>query len=177
MSEMLSRAIAIAVEAHDGQVRKYTGQPYIVHPTAVAEIVRSVSHTEAMLCGAYLHDVVEDTDVTLNDLRRALGQEIADLVSWLTDVSRPEDGNRATRKRIDRDHSASAPAEAQTIKVADLIDNTLSIVAHDPGFAVTYMREKRLLLDVLTKADPTLLEIAERQVRDYEQAQLDRALR
>ena len=67
-------------------------------------------------------------------------------------------------KALDRQHSAAAPAEAQTIKVADLISNTRSIVAHDPGFAKLYLEEKRMLLEVLTKADPTLLNQAQEQV-------------
>ena len=71
-------------------------------------------------------------------------------------MSKPEDGNRATRKAIDREHTAQAPAEAQTIKLADLISNSKSIMAHDPDFAVTYLAEKRLLLEVLTKGDPGL---------------------
>jgi hypothetical protein len=65
---------------------------------------------------------------------------------------------------LDRQHSAAAPAAAQTIKVADLISNTRSIVAHDPGFAKVYLEEKRMLLEVLTKADPTLLNKAKEQV-------------
>ena len=172
-----ARAFASRSHASIGQVRKYTARPYIEHPIAVADIVRSVPHTPEMLCAAYLHDVVEDTLVSVEEIEARFGNEIASLVGWLTDVSKPTDGNRTERKRIDREHSAAAPAEAQTIKVADLIDNTKTIVEYDPGFAVTYMREKRLLLDVLTKADPALLAIAEGQVRAYEQARLDEALR
>lgn len=169
-SPLITEANRFAAEAHAsiGQVRKYTDEPYVRHPEAVADIVRTVPHTEAMICAALLHDVVEDTPITILDVGLTFGGEIATLVGWLTDVSKPEDGNRKTRKAIDRAHSAAAPAEAQTIKVADLIDNTHSIVAHDPDFAVVYMREKRLLLDVLTKADPTLCRVAEEQLRAYE---------
>ena len=86
----------------------------------------------------------------------AFGIDIATMVNWLTDVSRPEDGNRARRKAIDREHTARAPAEVQTIKLADLISNSRSIMQHDPEFARVYLEEKRLLLEVLTRGDAEL---------------------
>ena len=159
-----ARIFATAAHAAVGQLRKYTNEPYIVHPAEVASIVRSVPHTEAMLAAAWLHDVVEDTGVTIETVQAEFGTEVADLVSWLTDVSRPEDGNRAHRKARDREHTAAAPAEAQTVKLADLISNTRSIMAHDPKFAVTYLEEKRALLAVMTRGDATLMAIARRHV-------------
>ena len=150
--------------AHGDQKRKYTNDPYIVHPIAVAELVKTVPHTDEMVAAALLHDVVEDTPVTIEDIENKFGSKVAELVGWLTDVSRPEDGNRKTRKAIDRDHSARAPADAQTIKVADLIHNTQSIEKHDPHFYKVYKEEKIKLLSVLTEADQTLVRIAQQQV-------------
>lgn len=166
MTNIVERARLFATAAHAavGQTRKYTGEPYIVHPLEVASIVESAGGTDAMVAAALLHDVLEDTDVTVDLLEAEFGSEVADLVLWLTDVSKPEDGNRSTRKALDRQHSAAAPAAAQTVKVADLISNTRSIVAHDPHFSKVYLEEKRLLLDVLTRADPTLLEMAKTQI-------------
>ena len=152
-----AQVYAMAAHAAVGQKRKYTGEPYIVHPAEVASIVASVpGSTPDMVAAAWLHDVVEDTGCTFTDIHMAFGIDIATLVGWLTDVSKPEDGKRAVRKAIDREHTAQAPAEAQTIKLADLISNSKSIVQHDPGFAKTYLEEKRLLLEVLTKGDPGL---------------------
>lgn len=166
MMNTVERAKVFATAAHAavGQTRKYTGEPYVVHPIEVASIVENAGGTEAMVAAALLHDVLEDTGVTVDVLEEQFGSEVADLVLWLTDVSKPDDGNRSTRKALDRQHSAAAPAAAQTIKVADLISNTRSIVAHDPGFAKVYLEEKRLLLEVLTRADPTLLTMAREQV-------------
>lgn len=163
---MVERARVFATAAHAavGQVRKYTFEPYIVHPAEVAAIVASVPHTEAMLAAAWLHDTVEDTGVTIETVRTEFGSEVAELVGWLTDVSRPEHGNRAHRKALDRAHTASSPAEAQTVKLADLIANTRSIMVHDEAFAKTYLEEKRLLLAVMNKGDPTLLAEARRHV-------------
>ena len=95
-----------AEKAHMGQVRKYTGEPYIVHPSAVAELLRLnyKDTTEEMYMAALLHDTVEDTEATHEEIEKFFGKEVSDLVRGLTDISKPEDGNRATRKAIDRDH-------------------------------------------------------------------------
>lgn len=158
MSNITYRARLFADAAHQavGQVRKYTNAPYIVHPIEVAEIVRTVKHTDAMVCAAFLHDVLEDTKVTESELRTEFGDEITDLVVWLTDVSTKQDGKRHERKALDREHLSRAPAEAQTVKVADLISNSKTIVKFDPDFAEIYIAEKLALLDVLTKADTEL---------------------
>ena len=152
-----AQVYAMAAHASVKQVRKYTNEPYIVHPAEVASIVASVpGSTPDMVAAAWLHDVIEDTGCTFTDVHMAFGIDIATMVNWLTDVSRPEDGNRATRKRIDREHTAHAPAEVQTIKLADLISNSRSIMQHDPEFARVYLEEKRLLLEVLTRGDAGL---------------------
>ena len=161
-----ARVFATAAHAAVAQLRKYTNEPYIVHPAEVVSLVSTVPHTDEMLAAAWLHDVVEDTGVTLEVIRAEFGDGVAELVGWLTDVSRPEQGNRAVRKAIDRAHSAAAPAAAQTIKLADLISNTHSITEHDAKFAKTYLEEKRLLLEVLTKGDRTLLEQAHKQTKE-----------
>jgi (p)ppGpp synthase/HD superfamily hydrolase len=152
-----ARVFATAAHAAVGQVRKYTFEPYIVHPAEVAMIVASRPHDPEMVAAAWLHDTVEDTGVTIEVIREEFGTRVAELVGWLTDVSRPEHGNRAHRKALDRAHSAMAPAEAQTVKLADLIANTRSIMKHDVAFAKTYLEEKRLLLEVMTKGDAVLM--------------------
>ena len=158
--EERARKFAEAAHASIDQRRKYSGEPYIVHPDAVAELVRSVPHTEAMICAAWLHDMVEDTPVTMDDVEREFGAEVAALVEQLTDVSRPEDGNRKKRKTIDREHTAKARAQAKTVKLADLIDNTWSIVERDPDFATVYLVEKAALIEVLREGDETLWAMA-----------------
>jgi (p)ppGpp synthase/HD superfamily hydrolase len=160
-----AQVYAMAAHAAVGQRRKYTNEPYIVHPAEVVRIVAGVpGATPDMVAAAWLHDVVEDTGCTFTDVHMAFGIDIATLVGWLTDVSKPEDGNRAYRKAIDRVHTAEAPAEAQTIKLADLISNSRSIMAHDPAFARTYLEEKRLLLAVMTRGDAGLHAEASRYV-------------
>ena len=114
MVDMESRALSFATAAHASidQRRKYTGEPYIVHPVAVAEIVRSVPHTPEMIAAAYLHDVVEDTPVTIAEIESEFGSTISGLVGWLTDVSAPSDGNRRSRMRLRRRDGDGALARA-----------------------------------------------------------------
>lgn len=158
-----NRARTFAAHHHGAvdQRRKYTGEPYIAHPGAVADRVRGVAGcTEAMLAAAWLHDTVEDTRATLADVRREFGDEVATLVEMLTDVSRPEDGKRVTRRAIDRAHTARASPEAKTIKLADLIDNLPRVFEHDPKFAEVYAVECALLLAVLREGDAGLWALA-----------------
>jgi (p)ppGpp synthase/HD superfamily hydrolase len=157
-----AKALEYAVRMHGKQTRKYTGEPYIFHPIEVASIIRTVPHTSEMVAAAYLHDVVEDTDATIVDVERRFGSEVGRLVWYLTDISRPGDGNRAKRKAMDREHLAGAPPEAQTIKLADLISNTSSIRAYDPDFWIVYRREKRALLQVMLSGDRGLYDRAMR---------------
>lgn len=154
--DKLSVALGFATEWHEGQKRKYTGEPYINHPVEVMNIVRSVPHTEEMLYAALMHDCVEDTECSFIDIEDVFGTNVALLVGWLTDVSLPHMGNRTKRKEIDRKHTAKAPPQAKTIKLADLISNSKSILEHDKDFAKVYIKEKELLLEVLTEGDPTL---------------------
>ena len=162
-----ARAFAAGAHAAIGQTRKYTGRPYVEHPIAVAEIVLNIGCSEEVAAAALLHDVVEDTAVTPDIVQAAFGLRVRELVEEVTDVSRPEDGNRARRKAMDREHLAKASPEGQTIKLADMIDNSRSIARHDPDFARVYMREKRALLEVLTQGDARLLHHARSIVSAY----------
>jgi hypothetical protein len=164
MSDLVERARKYATEAHQriNQRRKYNNEPYDVHLSAVARLVESVSGDAAMIAAAWLHDTVEDTQATLEDIEAEFGVEVAELVEELTDVSRPGDGNRATRKAIDQRHLAQASARAKTVKLADLIDNCKDITRHDPGFAQVYLAEMNDLLDVLQDGDAQLYKHAER---------------
>lgn len=160
-------AMKFAREAHKAQRRKYTNNPYIDHLAEVAGIMATVTNQqcevspEIMVAVAWLHDCVEDQGITAPQLLAiAMPEDVVTGVMLLSDL---EQGNRAERKAASRARLAKAPGWVQTIKCADLISNTSSIVEHDPKFAVVYLEEKRLLLDVLKNADPRLLEIARSQ--------------
>jgi (p)ppGpp synthase/HD superfamily hydrolase len=82
---MIARARYFAAKKHLGQTRKYTGEPYIVHPVAVAERVRASGGTPNMIAAALLHDVLEDTDATVDEIESITNREVAMLVIELTD--------------------------------------------------------------------------------------------
>jgi (p)ppGpp synthase/HD superfamily hydrolase len=149
-------AFQFAERAHRGQVRKYTGEPYISHPIEVAQLVASVLPDEDAVIAALLHDTVEDCGVTLEQIRKPFGDVAAQFVHEVTDISRKEHGNRNTRKALDRQHLSLASGPGKTVKLADLISNTQSITQHDPNFAKVYMAEKEALLPLLVGGDTGL---------------------
>lgn len=165
-----------AHHVHGSQVRKYTGNPYADHLAEVAGIVATVAWRNAPLVSiggvgynldcmtaiAWLHDCVEDQGVSEVELTKRFGSIVANSVMMLSDL---EQGNRAERKAASRARLAAAPGWIQTIKVADMISNTSSIVQNDPKFAVTYLAEKRAMLDALTHADERLIAVARQQIR------------
>lgn len=161
--QLLAKAYWFADRVHSEQVRKYTGLPYMTHCAAVSKLVAQYDLPDTWVAAALMHDCVEDArnpgEVALA-IRQIFGDGVANLVMEVTDVSKPSDGNRAVRKTIDREHLAKASPGGMTIKLADLIDNTNDIVAHDENFAKVYIEEKKLLLPLLTKGDYRLYETA-----------------
>lgn len=152
---MIEQARIFAIAAHKacGQKRKYTGECYTVHLEDVAGLVEHYGGSKAMIAAAWLHDVVEDTDISGKVVREFFGNEIADLVAWVTDVSTPRDGNRKARKNLDMLHLSKAPPEAQTIKLCDIVSNAYTIVTYDPKFAEVYLQEKQDLLEVMIEGN------------------------
>lgn len=170
----IDTARQFATQAHAGQMRKYTGEPYINHPAAVVAILETVGiQDDATIAAAWLHDVVEDCGVSHAEIVELFGVGVGELVFALTDCDLTV-GNRKARKAIDRDRLARADPRAQTIKLADLIDNTGSIVERDEAFAVTYMREKAELLPRLTGGDSALWTRANALLVEYEQRAVEK---
>ncbi|GFE77871.1 HD domain-containing protein [Novosphingobium sp. TCA1] len=166
LSSLVSKALDFASHAHNSidHRRKYTGEPYISHPIEVMEIVRSVPHTDEMLAAALLHDTIEDTPTTREDIAREFGEPVAILVMELTDQC--HEGNRAARKAAEAVRLGIISPEAQTVKLADFISNTQSIVAGSPGFAKVYLREKLQVLTVMTEGNPNLYRRAMALIED-----------
>lgn len=150
-------AMIFAFRVHEGQKRKYTGNPYTDHLAEVAGITATVVNYDYAIAIAWLHDCVEDCGISQLELEEKFDYDIAMSVIELSDL---EIGNRQERKKLSRERLSKCHGYVQTIKVADLISNTSSIVQHDPKFSKVYLEEKRLLLDVLTKADKRLIQLA-----------------
>jgi (p)ppGpp synthase/HD superfamily hydrolase len=148
---LIETARAFAAERHGEQRRKYTDEPYLVHLETVAELVHEYGNAEPhIIAAAYLHDVVEDTDTTMSDVLRRFGEEVAELVYWLTDA---ETGNRKTRMAMSAWRLGRAPWEAKLIKLADIIDNCRNITEHDPKFAPVFLGEKRAVMAQMVKVE------------------------
>jgi (p)ppGpp synthase/HD superfamily hydrolase len=159
------RALHYAVQAHGQQTRKYEDDPYIFHVIRVAQFMVMFDQRSEVVQAAFLHDVAEDTSKTILDIRKEFGDDVATLVNWVTNqFDDPSAGNRATRKRYENERAANAPAEAQTIKYADLIDNANSIWKHDKNFAKVYFREMREYLNVCRAGNHVLYAICRRIV-------------
>ena len=156
---MVRAADQFAAMAHGeiDQRRKYSGAAYIVHPRAVAKRVSLVpDHTLDMLAAALLHDVLEDTRRTEVEIRTLFGSVVADMVMHLTDQVPASVGNRAVRKRLEAQRLAQTSAQVQTVKLADLMDNSVDILRNDRGFARVYLPEKMYLVEVMDKGDAQL---------------------
>lgn len=120
----LSAAYSLAAQAHAGQRRKGRGDvPYINHPCAVAALVAEAGGSADAVIAAVLHDTVEDTGTTLEDIRCRFGDRVAGLVDALTDAEAWEDLPTAERKAKQAEHIADAPPAARLLKLADQTAN------------------------------------------------------
>ena len=129
-TELLDRAIVFAVRAHAGTERRGKGFPYIVHPLEAVGIVATMTPDQELLAAAALHDVVEDTDVTLEQIRDEFGDRIAALVAAETDEPHPEGhdvGNWRKRKQAAIDRLASASLDAKMVALGDKLSNMRAI--------------------------------------------------
>ena len=112
---LLARAIAFAARAHDGQVRKGSGTPYIVHPMEAAAICATMTADEEVLAAAVLHDVVEDTPATVEEIEREFGPRVAGIVAGESEdkrEGRPAADTWELRKQEALDHLAASEDEA-----------------------------------------------------------------
>jgi GTP diphosphokinase / guanosine-3',5'-bis(diphosphate) 3'-diphosphatase len=124
--ELIRRAYAVASEVHHGQQRA-TGDPYIVHPIAVAEILAGYGMDEATLAAALLHDTVEDTDLTLTEARRQFGEEVALLIDGVTKLDRIKFSSRELAQAATIRKMAVAMAKDIRVLVIKLADRTHNI--------------------------------------------------
>ncbi len=157
----LEDALNFASKAHLGQKRKYTFEPYIEHCLRVCKLLISYGiNDKDMLQAALLHDTIEDTSTTQYEIETQFGKRTRELVLQLTDVSTHADDNRSIRKQMDLDHIAQSDSEGATIKLADMIDNSISIVPYDKEFAKIYIIEKGRMLEVLKHGNKDLWNLA-----------------
>ena len=129
-TELLDRAIVFAVHAHSGTERRGKGYPYIVHPLEAVEIVATMTADQELLAAAALHDTVEDTDVTIEQIRAEFGDRVADLVAAESDempAGVSEEDSWHSRKRAAIDRLANAGREAKIVALGDKLSNMRAI--------------------------------------------------
>ena len=129
-TDLLDRAIKFAVDAHHNTERRGKGFPYIVHPMEAVEIVATITPDQELLAAAALHDTIEDTDVTVGQIRELFGDRIANLVYAESDqftegVS--EEDSWHDRKQAAIDRLAAAPHDAKIVAMGDKLSNMRAI--------------------------------------------------
>lgn len=139
---------------HRDQRRKYTFEPYVLHPIEVAQMVSTVTKDEDMIVASLLHDLLEDTKAPVADVEERFGPRVLKLVIELSEPYAA--GNRRIRKHNEALRLSTISADAQTIKYADLILNSRSIIQHDKKFSKVYIAEKRKILTMMNKGDSKL---------------------
>lgn len=129
-STLLDKAIIFAVKAHANTERRGKGFPYIVHPMEAVEIVSTMTTDQELLAAAALHDVVEDTDVTVDEIRKEFGDRIAKLVDAESDkfeAGKTEEESWHERKQAAIDRLAAASHDAKIVALGDKLSNMRAI--------------------------------------------------
>ena len=131
-TSLLDRAITFAVKAHQGMERKGKGFPYIVHPMEAVCIVATMTNDQELLAAAALHDVIEDTDTTADDLKKEFGERVAMLVEAESDDK--TGGSKAEtwhqRKQDTLDRLRNADLDIKIVALGDKLSN-MRAIAHD----------------------------------------------
>jgi (p)ppGpp synthase/HD superfamily hydrolase len=146
---MYKRALALATVQHAGQIRKFSGEAYVNHPIRVAQIVLKYKESreiDILRVAALLHDVVEDSDMTIEEISEEFGLHIASIVEELTTdsrVSKKEKGNHLCDKTV---HMTSW---ALVIKLADRLDNVSDLRHTSKQFRQSYIKETRKIISHL----------------------------
>ena len=129
-TQLLDRAIVFAVRAHAGTERRGKGFPYIVHPMEAVAIVATMTPDQDLLAAAALHDTVEDTEVTLEQIRKEFGPRVARFVEEESDVFMPgvsEEDSWHARKQAAIDRLSNASREAKMVALGDKLSNMRAI--------------------------------------------------
>jgi (p)ppGpp synthase/HD superfamily hydrolase len=130
MTTRLDRAFRWAAECHAGQVRKSSGTPYFQHVAAVALILERADFDEDIVIAGLLHDVVEDSDATIEDVTARFGPAVAEIVGHCSEAKTDAQGRKRPWIDRKRDHlavMADAPLTARAVILADKLHNLVSI--------------------------------------------------
>ena len=125
-TSLFDKAVKFAIDAHAGTERRGKGYPYILHPMEAAGIVASISTDPELLAAAILHDTVEDTDVTIDQIRQEFGDRVASLVFHETSPL-PHGTPWRERKQAQADLIAAGPIDCKVVSMGDKLSNLRTI--------------------------------------------------
>lgn len=149
-NERVKRAIEFSYLKHYGQIRKVDSSLYFYHPVRVANTVLKNGGNTNQVLAALLHDTLEDTSATYNEIRKNFGKEVANLVRELTT-------NKLLSQRYGKAHYLAKKinrmsGEAFFIKLCDRLDNVSDLKIAEPSFAIRYSKETRHILESLIRS-------------------------
>lgn len=127
-TQFFDKAVAFATQAHSGTERRGKGYPYIIHPMEAVSIVATITNDPEMLVAAILHDTVEDTEVTIEQIRSEFGDRVANLVAHET-APLPDDAPWRTRKEAQLAQLASVPYDSKVVAMGDKLSNMRALAA------------------------------------------------
>ncbi len=130
MGALLNQAIVFATKAHEGQLRKGTQIPYILHPLEAASIVGTMTTDDVVIAAAVLHDVVEDTGTTVDTIRDLFGEKVAECVAAESEEKRenmPAESTWKLRKQETLEHLKTSSKEIKMITLGDKLSNIRAI--------------------------------------------------
>lgn len=154
IKKIIFDAYEYAKEKHSGQMRKNSNLEYITHPKYVARIVEQLTDDPNMVAAAFLHDTLEDTDTTYEDLKRSFGSDVANLVLELT--NKKEERGKMKKKDYILQKMAQMSNDALTIKLADRLHNVLFLErdctdVEEFAFIKYYYSSTRSIMDNLVE--------------------------
>jgi (p)ppGpp synthase/HD superfamily hydrolase len=152
----VEKARAFATHKHSGQKGKGPGQAYIDHVEAVVRLLKDYGEARPdVLAAAYLHDCLEKTNTNVAELVHEFGEDVAELVYWLTD---PEGSDGPEKELLSAWLLSRAPMDAKLIKLADIMDNAKAIRRHDPARWPSFREGKDRILDRMAAVEGEPLE-------------------
>jgi len=146
---LISKAKELATSKHEGQFRKFSGEPYVQHPLRVAQTVlryKNSKELDKLMVAAILHDTVEDTDTTIEEIRELFGDLVASLVEELTSDSVKAKENKSLYLS---DKMISMSSWALVIKLSDRLDNVSDLRHVNKSFRQKYIKETKYILSRL----------------------------
>lgn len=131
-TSFLDKALLFAIKAHSGVERRGKSFPYIVHPMEAVAIVASITPDQELLAAAALHDVVEDTDYTIDDIKREFGERVARLVAAESDLvveGKSESDSWVERKQYAIDRLTKLDRDAKIVSIGDKLSNARAMLS------------------------------------------------